>query len=143
MTILPFHLSVPVNSLEKARQFYTGILDCKEGRSAEMRIDFNFFGHHLVTHLEPIDASHKTTDIDSFGVKTPCRHFGVVISLDQFKELATKLYTAKADFYTEPETVFPGDVKEQNIMLVHDTCGNIVEFKATPIHGLFAKTKIN
>jgi extradiol dioxygenase family protein len=141
MTILPFHISVPVTDLAAARRFYGEFLECKEGRSAEQRIDFNFFGHHLVTHVEPEDASHKTSDIESFGVLTPCRHFGVVLPQDQWSRLANRLEAVGADFYTKPQTVFPGLVKEQQIMLVHDGCGNIVEFKANPPHGLFAKTK--
>lgn len=141
MSILPFHLSVPVTNLAAARHFYGQLLECNEGRSAEQRIDYNFFGHHLVTHVEPKDASHKTTDIDSFGVMTPCRHFGVVLPQDQFNHLADRLKAAGANFYFTPQTVFPGLVKEQQIMLVHDGCGNIVEFKANPPHGLFAKTK--
>ena len=141
MELTPFHLSVPVTDLPSARRFYGELLGCSEGRSADMRIDFNFFGHHLVTHVEPKDASHKTTDIDSFGVLTPCRHFGVVLPVDEWNRLADRLRAAKAHFYTEPQTVFPGEVKEQHIMLVHDDCGNIVEFKASPKYGLFQKEK--
>ena len=81
------------------------------------------------------------SDIESFGVLTPCRHFGVVLPQDQWSSLAKRLEAVGADFYTKPQTVFPGLVKEQQIMLVHDGCGNIVEFKANPPHGLFAKTK--
>ena len=141
MPIMPFHISVPVTELAAARRFYGELLGCSEGRSAEKRIDFNFFGHHLVTHVEPEDAAHKTTDIDSFGVLTPCRHFGVVLPQDEWNRLADRLKAANAPFYTEPQTVFPGEVKEQQIMLVYDNCGNIVEFKASPPYGLFAKEK--
>src|SRR6185312_13595058 len=101
MSIEPFHLSVPVKDLASARAFYGDLLGCKEGRSAEKRIDFNFFGHHLVTHVEPTDASHRTTTIDSAGVPTPCRHFGVVISADEWNKMADRLKAAKADFFTE------------------------------------------
>jgi uncharacterized protein len=141
MSIEPFHLSVPVKDLASARAFYGDLLGCKEGRSAERRIDFNFFGHHLVTHVEPNDASHRTTTIDSAGVLTPCRHFGVVISADEWNKMADRLKAAKADFFTEPQVVFPGDVKEQSIMLVNDGAGNIVEFKSVPPGMLFATKK--
>lgn len=140
MTIMPFHLSIPVSDLTTARRFYGELLGCSEGRSADKRVDYNFFGHHLVAHLEPNDASHKTTDIDSFGIKTPARHFGVVVTHDEFQRLAKRLAKAKAHFYSEPQTVFPGEVKEQDIMLVHDDCGNVVEFKASKF-GLFDKEK--
>jgi extradiol dioxygenase family protein len=138
---MPFHISVPVTDLASARRFYGELLGCREGRSAQMRIDFNFFGHHLVTHVEPEDAAHRTTDIDSAGVLTPCRHFGVVLAPEDWRRLADRLEAAGANFHTKPQTVFPGDVKEQQIMLIHDNCGNIVEFKAAPPHGLFAREK--
>ena len=137
----PFHISVPVTDLVSARKFYGEMLGCAEGRSAERRIDFNFFGHHLVTHVEPTDAAHKTTTIVSAGVPTPCRHFGVVLPHAEWTRLADRLKAARAHFFLEPQTVFAGDVKEQSIMLVHDDCGNIIELKAEPPHGLFAKEK--
>ncbi len=138
MTLTPFHLSVPVTNLADTRRFYGELLGCAEGRSADCRIDWNFFGHHLVTHVEPGDASHKTTDVDSSGVMTPCRHFGVVISHDDWERLADRLRAAEAHFHTEPQILFPDTVKEQSIMLIHDGCGNIVEFKASR-HGLWQK----
>jgi len=141
MSLMPFHLSVPVTDLVAARRFYGELLGCSEGRSAQERIDFNFFGHHLVTHVEPGDASHKTTDIVSAGVPTPVRHFGVVLPPEEWRTIADRLERGGANFYTRPQTVFPGEVKEQQIMLVHDGCGNIVEFKASPPHGLFAREK--
>jgi len=138
MALTPFHLSVPVTNLADKRRFYGEVLGCEEGRSAESRIDWNFFGHHLVTHVEPGDASHVTTDVDSFGVMTPCRHFGVVISYEEWARIADRVRALQARFHTEPQTVFPGTVKEQNIMLIHDGCGNIVEFKASR-HGLWQR----
>ena len=32
--LLPFHLAIPVNDLEKSRNFYKNILGCEEGRSS-------------------------------------------------------------------------------------------------------------
>jgi hypothetical protein len=139
MSLTPFHLSVPITDLASARAFYGDILGCAEGRSADKRIDFNFFGHHLVTHVEPVDASHKTTDIVSDNVVTPCRHFGIVISSEEWKGLADRLQAAGANFYMAPQLLNEGGVKEQQIMLVHDNCGNIIEFKGMPQERLFAK----
>jgi hypothetical protein len=140
MTLMPFHLSVPITDLDNARAFYGGLLGCAEGRSAEKRIDFNFFGHHLVTHVEPADASHETTNIVSDNVRTPCRHFGVVISSEEWQRLADRLQAGGANFYMAPQLLNAGGVKEQQIMLVHDNCGNIIEFKGMPQERLFAKS---
>ena len=51
----PMHYSapaaaIPVNNLDTARTFYGTLLGCEEGRSSKTWIDFNFFGHQLVTH---------------------------------------------------------------------------------------------
>ena len=51
MTLLPFHLAIPVDELAAARAFYGETLGCAEGRSSAQWIDFDFFGHQLVTHL--------------------------------------------------------------------------------------------
>ncbi len=48
--IQPFHLAIPVQNLEKCRTFYRDILNCKEGRSSDHWVDFDFFGHQLVIH---------------------------------------------------------------------------------------------
>ena len=42
----PFHLSIPVSDLAKAREFYLNVVGCKEGRSKANRVDFSLFGHH-------------------------------------------------------------------------------------------------
>ena len=138
MTIAPFHLSIPVKELSVARAFYGDLLGCPEGRSAERRIDYNFFGHHLVVHVEPADAAHETTTINSGGVLTPCRHFGVVLPQSGWQAMADKLTAAQADFYAKPHLIFAGETKEQSIMLINDGSGNVVEFKAIPDQKLFA-----
>ena len=49
-SIAPFHLAIPVNDLEKCREFYKNALGCREGRSDQRWVDFDFFGHQLVIH---------------------------------------------------------------------------------------------
>jgi extradiol dioxygenase family protein len=53
MSLQPFHLAVPVADLAEARAFYGGLLGCPEGRSSPEWVDFDFFGHQLVAHLDP------------------------------------------------------------------------------------------
>ena len=47
-----FHLAVPVDDLAAAAEFYGGVLGCPMGRSAETWIDWDLYGHQLVTHLD-------------------------------------------------------------------------------------------
>jgi extradiol dioxygenase family protein len=49
--LAPFHLAIPVSCLTKANDFYGDLLGLKKGRQSQFWIDWNFFGHQLVTHL--------------------------------------------------------------------------------------------
>jgi extradiol dioxygenase family protein len=138
MQLTPFHLAIPVKDLVSARNFYGNMLGCKEGRSEEDRVDFNFFGHHLVTHVEPEDASHVTSVVVSSGVPTPVRHFGVIVSQTEWDGIVARLKATGADFFSQPRVIHAGTVKEQSVVLVNDGAGNIVEFKAQDAAKIFA-----
>ena len=58
-SLTPFHLAIPVNNLEKAKKFYSQILNCSEGRSSDRWVDYNFFGHQLVIHLDAMPIKSK------------------------------------------------------------------------------------
>lgn len=53
MSLMPFHLAIPVHDLPAARRFYGEVFGLSEGRSAEHWVDFDFFGHQLVIHQHP------------------------------------------------------------------------------------------
>lgn len=125
----PFHLAFPVNDLHAARNFYCGLLGCEEGRSSERWIDFNLYGHQIVTHLAPEAAGVRMYNpVDSDDVPVP--HFGVILSMDEWKILATRLRTAGIEFIIEPKVRFKGEVGEQATMFFLDPSGNALEFKA-------------
>ena len=90
-----FHLAFPVDDLEKAREFYGEVLECEEGRSDEHWVDFNLFGHQVVTHLAPksVGIKHRN-EVDSDAVPVP--HFGIVMQMDEWKKFARKLKIKKA-----------------------------------------------
>jgi len=135
----PFHLAFPVTSLDKARDFYGGLLGCPEGRSSPDWIDFNLYGHQIVAHLSPSEAGHRnTSEVD--GDNVPVRHFGVVLSMPEWDALAAKLRAAGVKFIIEPHIRFKGQVGEQATMFFLDPCGNALEFKAfADPERLFAK----
>ena len=135
----PFHLAFPVRDIEEARQFYVGVLGCGEGRSAPDWVDFDFYGHQVVAHLAPNECGHtQTSAVDDHQV--PVRHFGAVLSIPQWEELADKLRRAGTKFIIEPYTRFKGEVGEQATMFFLDPSGNAIEFKAfRNMESLFAK----
>lgn len=138
-TISPFHLAIPVNNLEICRVFYRETLGCKEGRSSEHWVDFNFYGHQLVIHYKPKGENEDlhTNPVD--GKDVPVPHFGVVLPWDTFHELASRLKQRNINFIIEPYIRFEGQVGEQATMFFKDPSGNTLEFKAfKDINQLFA-----
>jgi extradiol dioxygenase family protein len=124
-----FHLAFPVDDIAKARAFYGGVLGCTEGRSADDWVDFNFYGHQIVAHRAPDEVGHRSTSsVDGHDV--PVRHFGVILSMDDWHALADKLKAAGTEFVIEPHVRFKGQVGEQATMFFLDPCGNALEFKA-------------
>jgi uncharacterized protein len=125
----PFHLAFPVHDLAAARKFYGDIMGCKEGRSSDHWIDFNFYGHQIVAHLDASAraiAAHNPVD----GHDVPVPHFGIVLTMPQWEELAARLKTADVLFGIEPHIRFKGEVGEQATMFFCDPSGNALEFKA-------------
>jgi extradiol dioxygenase family protein len=125
----PFHLAIPVHDLAAARRFYGGLFGCPEGRSAEHWVDFDFFGHQLVTHLDPGHrAAPHFNPVDRHDVPVP--HFGVVLAWDDWHRLAARLHDAGTRFAIEPDVRFAGQPGEQATMFLYDPSGNALEFKA-------------
>ncbi len=125
----PFHLAIPVDDLVKAEAFYGDIIGCPRGRRSDAWIDFDFFGHQLVTHLSPADCrGAKTCLVD--GENVPTRHFGVVLSITAWRALAARLQREAVNFIIEPTIRFEGKPGEQGTFFIRDPAGNALEFKA-------------
>lgn len=136
--INPFHLAFPVDDLDKARHFYGTVLGCAEGRSSEHWIDFDLFGHQLVTHLAPGKITQHHNPVDGHDVPVP--HFGVVLDWDEFHAFAERIKAADIAFVIEPHVRFKGQAGEQATMFFLDPAGNALEFKSFFDPGqLFAK----
>ncbi|GAB2780661.1 VOC family protein [Salinimicrobium soli] len=138
--IQPFHLAIPVDDLENARSFYRDTLNCKEGRSSDHWVDFDFFGHQLVIHYKKPSGTETPASNPVDGKDVPIPHFGVVLEWDTFQTFAEELKKKGILFIIEPYIRFEGQVGEQATMFFKDPCGNALEFKAFKnIDQLFAK----
>ena len=137
--IQPFHIAIPVQNLEKCRTFYRDILNCKEGRSSDHWVDFDFFGHQLVIHQkDDFVAQRISNPVD--GHEVPVPHFGVVLTWEDWHLLSERLKAANTKFVIEPGIRFQGKVGEQATMFFNDPENNALEFKAfKDISQLFAK----
>jgi len=135
----PFHLAILVNNLKNAKEFYGDLMGFKEGRSSEKWIDWDFFGHQLVTHLNPdYNGKNFFNSVDGHGVPVP--HFGVVLTWENWQILAERLQNKNIKFVIEPYIRFKDQVGEQATMFFYDPFGNALEFKAfKDISKLFVK----
>jgi extradiol dioxygenase family protein len=128
--INPFHLAIPVHDIGAARYFYGEVLGLERGRSDARWTDWNLGGHQVVTHQidgqQPAVAGMNPVD----GHDVPVPHFGLVLSVEEFKEMSARLTAAGVRFIIEPHVRFPGETGEQWTMFFVDPSGNALEFKA-------------
>lgn len=141
-SLMPFHLAVPVHDIEVARAFYRDVMGFTEGRSAETWVDFNFYGHQFVIHLQPgmekAPARQYHGSVDGHNVPIP--HYGVVLEWGDWIALSERLGRKGIRFVLEPYIRFEGLVGEQATMFFLDPSNNALEFKAfKDIGQLFAK----
>jgi extradiol dioxygenase family protein len=124
-----FHLAIPVDDLDAAAAFYGGVLGLPRGRSSDAWIDWNLAGHQVVTHLVAGSARDRASNpVDGHDVPVP--HFGLVLTIPDFRKLAARLRAAGTTFAIEPYVRFEGEVGEQWTMFFYDPAGNAIEFKA-------------
>jgi hypothetical protein len=129
MSLRPFHLAFPVHDLAAARAFYGETMGCREGRSSGEWVDFDFYGHQIVAHLAPGEAGDRANNhVDGHGVPVP--HFGVVLAMADWQDLAERLEAAGTEFAIPPTIRFKGQPGEQAAMFFRDPSGNALEMKA-------------
>src|SRR5215210_2629739 len=129
MSLPPFHLAFPVDDLAAAREVYGSLLGCPEGRSAARWIDFDLYGHEIVAHLAPDAVSARSSNpVD--GEQVPVPHFGLGLSMEEWRSLAQRLQEAGVEFVIPPTVRFAGEPGEQATMFLADPAGNALEFKA-------------
>ena len=87
-----------------------------EGRSAEDWVDFDFFGHQIVAHLdrERAPGTHHTA---VYGHDVPVPHFGVVLAWADWHRLAEGLRETGTEFIVSLGIRFAAKVGEQATML--------------------------
>jgi extradiol dioxygenase family protein len=101
----PFHLAIQVRDIAEAREFYGTKLGFPEGRRDESWIDFDMFGHQVVTHLNPDlgpegRVPSHCNPVDSHAVPVP--HFGVVLTIPEWEQLAEKCRSSVDAFIIDP-----------------------------------------
>ena len=116
------HLSLPVDDLHAARDFYERTLGCRIGREREDWFDAWFFGLQLTLQLRP----QEVTDVSQQGV----RHFGVVLpALAEFDELVHRVAASGHAWISKPEINSDAELNGKLGGKLADPSGNIIEIK--------------
>ena len=116
------HLSLPVNDLRAAQDFYENTLGCRIGRTREDWFDAWFFGLQLTLQLRPLEV----VDTSQQGV----RHFGVVLpSLSEFNDLVNRINTSEHQWISEPEQHTDAKLSGKISGKLADPSGNVIEIK--------------
>lgn len=122
-----FHLAFNVTDLDRARDFYGAMLGCREGRSTDTWVDFDFFGHQISLHLGQPFSTAATGHVGDKLVPMP--HFGLILAQPDWQAMADRLIEAGADFVLPPQLRFEGQPGEQWTMFFLDPFGNPIEIK--------------
>ena len=122
-----FHFAYHVSNLENSRHFYSNLLGCKEGRSTDSWVDFDFFGHQISLHLGKPFETANTGKVA--GHMVPMPHMGVILPLDEWMKLSKHLIVSELEFEIPPIIRFKGEPGEQRTMFFRDPSGNPIEIK--------------
>ena len=127
LNLRPFHLAFPVKNLEDTKKWYCDVLGCTLGRESDDWVDFNFYGHQVVAHLSSNFNVNQTNEVD--GEQVPIRHFGVILTTNDWDRLRYKLESKEIEFIIQPNVRFENTTGEQKTMFISDPSGNALEFK--------------
>jgi hypothetical protein len=124
-----FHFAFFVGDLASTRHFYRDVLGCREGRSTDTWVDFDFFGHQISAHTTgPVVPTMDAGVVD--GVRVPMPHFGALLPWEDFQRVADRIRNAAIPFILEPRVRYSGEPGEQLTMFLRDPSGNALEFKS-------------
>ena len=127
--IRPFHLAFPVYNIDTTIKWYVNILNCSIGRQSRLWVDFNFFGHQISAHkIDKKLSDSETNPVDGHNV--PSRHFGIILKMEEWKNLVQRLNKKRVKFIIEPNIRFKEEKGEQATFFIQDPSGNVLEFKA-------------
>lgn len=124
------HLSIPVDDLSTARQFYESVLGCRIGRVRDDWLDAWFFGLQLTLQERP----DEVRPAEEQGV----RHFGVVLQdWEGFDRIVERVRSGGGKWLTEPETHNGAALSGKVGGRLADPSGNIIEIKFYEDHADF------
>lgn len=123
-----FHLALPCESIEITKKFYTSILGATQGRQADKWADINLYDNQLTfTEAGAFNFDFKNYKLGDSVL--PSFHFGVIIPVDEWGKLYTKLFKSNQEVTTEV-TFMKNKIGEHLSFFITDPNGYMIEFKS-------------
>lgn len=116
-----FHISIPVNDLKNAQEFYVSTLGGKTGRKEKEWLDILLWGHQITLQLQPTEV----LSLKDQGT----RHFGVILPWQEWKILSKRLRSSKTKFLEAPYIEHTNTIREQAKFYLEDPSHNVIEVK--------------
>src|SRR6478609_8158040 len=117
-----FHLAFPIHDIEATLRFYVDGLGCIVGRRSTQALTLGLAGHQLVGHLVKDERPIQKGIYPS--------HFGLVLlSLQEWQDVADRAKAKGLTFYQQPRVRFPGTRIEHRTFFLEDPSHNLLEFK--------------
>ena len=123
-----FHLALPCENIGATKEFYTNILGATQGREADKWVDINLYDNQL-TFTETGNFSFDFKNYKLGNNILPSFHFGVIISVDEWGELYSKLFQSNQEVTTEV-TFMKNKIGEHLSFFIKDPNGYMIEFKS-------------
>jgi len=123
-----FHLALPCENIEITRAFYIDILEATNGRQADKWSDINLYNHQL-TFTEAGDFNFDFKSYKLGDTVLPSFHFGVIIPVEEWGNLYSKLFQSNQEVTTEV-TFMEDKIGEHLSFFITDPNGYMIEFKS-------------
>ncbi len=129
----PFHLALPCKSIKQTEIFYTDKLGSKLGRKGSSWIDIDLYGNQI-TFTEAGSFNFHFKNYNLGEKQLPSFHFGVIIDIDVWEKLYSKLFQMDLEVTTEV-TFLENKIGEHLSFFVEDPDGYMIEFKSFKNYG--------
>lgn len=123
-----FHLALPCKDLAETKDFYQNVIQARIGRETENWVDIDLFGNQLTfTVAGNFNFDYKNYRLDDYVL--PSFHFGIIVSVDAWGELYSRLFQMDLEVTTEA-TFMQDKIGEHLSFFIQDPNGYMLEFKS-------------
>tara|TARA_Y100000815_G_scaffold156315_1_gene142049 strand:- start:4360 stop:4755 length:396 start_codon:yes stop_codon:yes gene_type:complete len=121
-------MSLPCLNVEETKDFYINNIGAFLGRTNENWVDINLFGHQL-TFIQAEKFNFNSPNYVFEGKILPSFHFGVIIDVDNWGKIYTKLTKQELEVVTQ--TTFLKDKTGEHLsFFINDPNDYMLEFKS-------------